>query len=121
MACAASVAYLERRYSQHSISTLLQACFALNNLIASDPFQAERARFIPAASQRAFVNLRGLFVSELMARYGMKKASVQSLLDELSRLERTLPPGPHVPLKVRGSGAEVAHAQAGKKEESKEP
>jgi hypothetical protein len=54
-----------------------------------------------------------------MAKYGMKKASVQSLLDELSRLERTVPPGPLVPLKVRGSGAEVA--QPGKKEESKEP
>ena len=111
--------YLQQRYTQHSIATLMQASYALNNLIASDPYQTEPTRFLGKSKEGSttLVALKGLFVQELVAKYGMKKAGVQSLLDEMQRLERVVGEAKQVPLKVRGSGVEVS---SGKQEETKE-
>jgi hypothetical protein len=95
----------------------MQACYSLNNLIASDPYQSDPARFLDPSGQRSLVALKGLFIAELVAKHGMKKAGVQSLWDELQRLERIVGEAKIVPLKVRGSGAEVVQ---GKREETKE-
>ena len=113
------VTYLEQRYTQHSVSTLMQASFALNNLIASDPYQSDPKRFLSADNTRSLVALKGLFIAELVAKYGMKKASVQSLWDEVQRLERIVGESKVQPLKVRGTGAQLISG-GGKKEETKE-
>ena len=98
----------------------MQAAYALNNLIASDPYQADRKRFVPSASeQKQLVALKGLFVSELIAKYNMKKAGVQSLWDEMQRLEKTVGETKNVPLTVRGSGVDATNA-AKPREEHKE-
>ena len=109
------VSFLERRCQQHSVATLMQASYALNNLIASDPYQTDPKRFLNAEGQKSLVALKGLFIAELVAKQGMKKAGVQSLWDEVQRLERIVGEAKVVPLRVRGSGAVV-----GKKEETKE-
>lgn len=114
------LAYLNAHYTQHSIATLMQAAYALNNLIASDPYQADRKRFVPTAvEQKQLVALKGLFVSELIAKYNMKKAGVQSLWDEMQRWEKTVGETKNVPLTVRGSGVDATNA-AKPKEEHKE-
>ena len=109
------VSYLELRCQQHSVATLMQASYALNNLIASDPYQTDPTRFLTTEGQRSLVALKGLFIAELVSKQGMKKAGVQSLWDEVQRLERVVGEAKIVPLRVRGSGAVIKA-----KEESKE-
>lgn len=100
--------YLANCYTRHSVATLIQATQALNSIVASDPFQAERARFLPSDLHKQFLSLKGLFVSELVSKFGIKRTSIQHLLDEFARIEKVQGPVTVTPLTVRGSnkGAE---------------
>jgi len=109
--------YLQSNYQQHSLATLIQATAALNSILASDPYQADRPRFLPnKEGQKALVSLKGLFISELVSKHGIKRTSIQNLWDELTRYEKIVGESTVVPLRVRGCGVQV---MGGKQEESK--
>jgi len=112
------ITHLARHYQWYKLDALEAAMRFLNGCMASEAYQADRAKFIEDKETIGqLLSLKALFLNEMLAAaapaaaagssaaaakpaaatgattggYGMPKKSVQTLLDELARFERTNP------------------------------
>jgi len=104
---------LNKHLSWYRVDTLEAAAKALNGFMTSDSYGAERKAFVPdQAAMKQIVNLKGLFLHELLnLPDGMKKKDVQKLLDEITQFEKQVGAAKLQPLQALGC--------APKKEEGK--
>jgi len=112
-----TIAHLAKHYTWYKLDGLEAALRFLNGCMASEAYQADRAKFVSdKETVGQLLSLKALFLNEMLAAtaapasasgaaaaasagspkstsggYGFPKKSVQALLDEMARLERTNP------------------------------
>jgi len=91
---------MHKHYNWYKVDTLIAASKFLSHCMGSEAYITEPARFLNAACQKKCVDLKGMFVSELISTYGLQRREVQQLMDHLERWERVHGQAVHIPLRI---------------------
>jgi hypothetical protein len=98
-----TITHLVKHFGWYRIDTLTAFAKFLSHCFASEAYGTEPERYINTKDlQTACVQLKGLFIAELVTTYGLKRRDVQHLLDQLDKWERVHGPATVVPLKPKG-------------------
>jgi len=96
------VEHLTKNYTWYKLDTLDAAAKFFSGLMNSDSYSTDKKPFIPDQDTTTkLVALKGFFIAEMVASYGLRKKDVQKLLDELEKFEKVVGPAKSVPLVIK--------------------